>query len=129
MAQQRPPSPGPGYVPQFLAREQIKQAQGVQDFYMPTAPSLVDKLYDLVWPISIWCTAIINISIMASVMWATINNYDAWKHAQVAFISVGMLALQAIIYKWILRAPDGFPGRRYEPPVSYLPDHRPHSEE
>ena len=107
-SQQQQQSPYETTMPRFVNRA------NPQD-YLPQTIELergtASTMYGILWPTAGWCLAIFNFAVMVLVLFGMVSTYNPWSHGLTSLISTSTLAALAMIYKWILMAPDGPPRR------------------
>lgn len=74
----------------------------------------LQSMYDFLWPAGFWLMTLFNAANMVAIGISAIisPNYDPLKQLQCVGIGVGTHALMTIVYKWVLRGPDGMPKLR-----------------
>lgn len=109
------PPPPPGSMPRIATRPPMHsypdQGYEQQYQYAPRQPEeerdVAETLWRLAWPTMLWCLFLFNVGVLVSV--ALAGKYDAYAHGQAGLITVACMAFSAMIYKWVLRGPDGLP--------------------
>ena len=104
-------------MPRFIE----KQQQSYEGGYVPQQAEVVEPgfsaiMFNALWPTAGWCLVLFNLAIMISVLFSTSSSYNFYAHGLASFIAVSTLAAMAMIYKWILMAPDGLPSRQHQTP-------------
>lgn len=89
-----------------------------EDFDVPFSVRMIEYL----WPTLFWFMALFNIAVMTvAVFNIYAEGYAVWIHLQAGIVTVALTGFSALIHKWILNGPDGWPGfsRRLslEPPL------------
>ncbi len=85
-------------------QNQQRQEQARQE-EVPEEGSFTDGLFALFWPAVCWLTSIINLVMLVSVTVQMMGSYDAYKHAQAFAVSMMIFGVQALVYRWLLKAP------------------------
>jgi hypothetical protein len=113
------PPPGPQQPwPEFVRKEQERAAnpllnagQEQSEYYdYPVAPRPArEVIYDLIWPVGSAIFVGLNLMLMMTTYWGMFTQYDPWKQGQTSIITGLSLAGAAMIYKWVVKGPDGPP--------------------
>ena len=117
MAQQRQLPPED--MPQFLNKPQpVRPSQRRlpppdvtvmhDDEDIPTPFSV--RMTEYLWPTLFWFMAFFNTAVMMlAVLNISTEGYNVWVHAQAGLVTVFLTGFAALIVKWILNGPDGWP--------------------
>ena len=108
----------PRTIKQLAQQRQLPGAYEQNSEYQEPQQPWSVRAFDFMWPTTCWCLVVYNLALMFITtlsMALSKEGYNAWTHAQAAGISVTVLAVMAISYKWILMGDDGLPKKAPKP--------------